>query len=60
MCFSTTKSLDDGKKWISTKPLDHNHPSVEEQDLCTIQASHAVLHRKNSDEGAILKKDANQ
>jgi hypothetical protein len=41
-------------------PWNHNHTSVEEQDLCTIQASHAVLHKKNFDEGAILRKDVSQ
>lgn len=29
-------------------PWDHNHTSVEEQDLCTIQASHGILHKKKN------------
>jgi hypothetical protein len=34
------------KSGSSPSSWDHNHTSVEEQDLCTIQASHGILHKK--------------
>jgi hypothetical protein len=60
-CASRKPSrLNTEKSGSLPSPWNHNHTSVEEQDLCTIQASHAVLHKKNFDEGAIPKKDVSQ
>ena len=45
------------KSGSSPSAWDHNHTSVEEQDLCTIQASHGILHKKKkSHQGTFSKR----